>query len=159
MIQQVLDHVRGLEGCSVLPPTGSPAVVPGLELPSDLKEFYSLCGGLILFQEALFPWRIASPEEFEPANIAILGLGPQEDRSDDWYILASSGSDQFISIDLSPARVGRCYDSFIDRHAIAGSCDVVATSFSEFLNRAIDCAGRSLYWLDKRFEGLGDAYD
>jgi antitoxin YokJ len=157
MIRQLLDRISQLEGCSVLPPAGSPNV--RLELPNDLSEFYSLCGGLMLFKGALFPFEVVGPDEFEPANIAILGLGAQEDRSDDWYMLARSGSDQFVSVDLFPARVGRCYDSFVDRHAIAGSCAVVARSFSEFLKSTIDCAGHRLYWLDPRFEGLGDAYD
>ncbi|WP_421034254.1 SMI1/KNR4 family protein [Mitsuaria sp. CC2] len=159
MFRNKLEYFRGLDGCIVHSPVGWPKRVTGLELSSELADFYSLCGGLCLFNKSLFPFEIVGPAEFEPANLAILGLGPQDDRSDYWYIVATSGADQFVSIDLHPERMGRCYDSYIDRHAVAGSCSVVATSFADFLEKTIAYGGRGLYWLDPQFESLGDAYD
>ena len=157
--RNMLENIRGLDGGTVRPPAGMPKVAAGLELPSELADFYTLCGGLSFFNESLFPFEIVGPAEFEPANLVILGLGTQDDRSDYWYVVATSGGDQFVSIDLHPERMGRCYDSYVDRHAVAGSCAVVAASFAEFLDKTIEYGGRGLYWLDPKFKSLGDAYD
>lgn len=159
MIKLLIEAASRVRGCTVLPQRGIPIVKHGLALPDDLKTFYETCGGLHLFQQSLYPIEIAGPEDFEPANLALLGLGPQQDRSDDWYLLARSGPEQSISIDLHSSRAGRCYDSFWDRHAVAGSCTVIALSFTEFLQTTLTRSGSSLYWLEPGFKSFGDAYD
>ncbi|MFG6487199.1 SMI1/KNR4 family protein [Roseateles sp. BYS78W] len=159
MIQRLLEAVSELQGCTVLPSRGQPFVSRELALPDDLKAFYERCGGLRLFEQSPCPFEILGPDEFEPANLAILGLGLQQDISDDWYLLARSGSQQSVSIDLHPSRLGHCYDSFWDRHAVAGSSTVIALSFSKLLQQTVAFAGRGLYWLEPGFKDLGDAYD
>lgn len=159
MIERLLAKIANSEGCLVLSPSEvQPILAPGLRLPQDVATFYSMCGGLILFENEPFSMKIAGPEQFEPSNLAILGAGPQGDPSDSWYVIAMSGSDQFISVDLAPDRNGRCYDSFWDRHAIAGSCPIIALSFSEFLLRSFESGGKELYWLASEFVSPGDAY-
>lgn len=93
------------------------------------------------------------------ANSEIVGSECPEDVSDSWYIVARGGREEAISIDLHPDRLGRCYDSFWDRHGVAGSCAVVALSFGELLGRLLDAEGEYLYWLVNGGVNYGDAYD
>lgn len=145
--------------CVLFSPSGQPAIQNELQMPADLRRFYALCGGAILFTRSDFPIEIAAPSELEPSNLAILGKGRQEDRSDDWYAVARSGSDQVVSIDLNPQRLGRCYDSFWDRHAVAGSCAIVAMNFCEFVRLSLEAEGRELYWTSPGFKSYGDAHE
>ena len=78
------------------------------------------------------------------------GLG---DISFDWF------GEQYVTIDLAPERLGRCYDSFWDRHGVPGECQIVATNFGSFLEQLIEGRGTYWYWLGKAFNQLGDAYD
>jgi hypothetical protein len=48
----VMDDIQRRPGCRLLPPTGFPMVPTGLIVPDDLRRFYRLCGGLILFEHA-----------------------------------------------------------------------------------------------------------
>jgi hypothetical protein len=128
-------------------------------MPDDLRQFYSLCGGATLFSQSHFPIEILAPSDFEPSNLTVLGEGRQDDRSDDWYAVARSGSDQVISIDLNPERLGRCYDSYWDRHAVVGSSAIVAMDFSELIRLSLQAKGRELYWTSPSFKSYGDAYD
>ncbi len=94
------------------------------------------------------------------SNKVILGEhGALGDRSDYWYLLARGSSGEGISIDLHPDRLGRCYDSFWDRHGLAGSCPVIALSFLDLLTRLMDSGGAHWYWLEADFGSLGDAYE
>ena len=54
---------------------------------------------------------------------------------------------------------GKCYDSFWDRHGIAGECTVVAKNFTELLWQLFNSQGKSLFWLNSDFVYIGDAYD
>jgi hypothetical protein len=65
----------------------------------------------------------------------------------------------YLTIDLNQERLGRCYDSFYDRHGIVGSYPTIAKSFTELLEQLFNNKGELLYWLNKDFPSLGDAYD
>ena len=158
-IDEVLVRIRADSLCAVYPPREVPAIQTHLKLPEDLKRFYSLCGGLKLFENSNYSFEIISPELLIPSNIKILGQQYIEDASSSWYIVASSGQDQFISIDLSEAKNGRCYDSFMDAHAVVGSCAIVANTFTNLLVGLYNIKGDYLYWLKPEFKKLGDAYD
>jgi len=41
---------------------------------------------------------------------------------------------------------------------VAGSCDIVALSFTELLRRLVDAQGRQLYWTTAGWPKYGDAY-
>lgn len=156
---ELLAKVENYADCRVSHPSGQPALRNGHALPPDVAEFYSLCGGIVLFESAPFSLTIVAPSEFEPSNLVITGTALYHDPSDDWYVIAKSGSDQLVSIDLSPERLGRCYDSFWDRHAVAGSSPVVARSLEELIVCALQSEGKTLFWLQPQFVSLGDAYD
>ena len=159
-MRELLGRIAGLDGCDLLPRAGQPSLGPGLALPEDLRAFYDLCGGAVLFHDALYSVVIRGPESLVPANPVIIGEPCPEDLTGTWHLVAD-GSDgsQFMSIDLHPDRLGRCYDSFHEIHGVAGSCPVIAASFTDFLERLVVSAGGRWFWLEPGFEPLGDAYD
>lgn len=97
--------------------------------------------------------------EIVPANPVIVSEQTEGDISASWYILADDLNGDYFTIDLSRERLGRCYDSFGDSHAQVGDCKIVAASFTEFLMRMLDNAGRHWHFLQPDFASLGDAYD
>lgn len=49
-IRSLFSEISRLDGCELLPHTGMPAILdPQHQIPADLQEFYSLCGGAVLF--------------------------------------------------------------------------------------------------------------
>lgn len=127
-------------------------------LPEDVEEFYRLCGGIRYFVNSTYSTEIVSPAEFVLANPVILGQLYEEDISSDWYIVARAGPEQLVTIDLNSKRLGRCYDSFYEVHAVAGSCPVIAVSFTDLAERIFKNQGQYWYWLASSFTPVGDAY-
>ena len=158
-IEELVALARGAEGCSVLPPAGLPQVDPPLRLPGDLGRFYELCGGADLFLSQDYGITISPPGQLIPSNIAIIGEQYPDDITATWFTIGVTPDSDYISIDLSPERNGRCYDSFHDSHGIVGSSPVIAVSFADLLERLLRSRGGYWYWLDAHFSDLGDAYD
>ena len=129
------------------------------ELPNDLKVFYENCGGVCFFTDSAYGFTIVSPEEMVLANPIIVGELCGEDISSEWYIIGKDTENNYITIDLAKERLGRCYDSFWDRHGVVGECAIVAQTFTELVSQLYSNQGKSLFWLDDDFNYLGDAYD
>jgi len=158
-LERLLDQISRTHDCKMVAPRGQPVVRQGEHLPGDLGEFYRLVGGISLFDDSSYPVRVVGPEELVRANPEIVGAECPDDISDSWYIVARGGPEEAITIDCSAARLGRCYDSFWDRHGVAGDCRVVALSFTELLRRLFDNGGAHWYWLGSNAPAYGDAYD
>ncbi len=158
-VVDLIDRVRGLSDCEVLPADGLPQLGPSFVLPDDLKDFYELCGGLTLYRDSPYTAVFVSPDRVVPANPVIVGEAGDTDISASWHILVDDTNGDYLTIDLSPERLGRCYDSFYDRHAVPGSSPIIAKSFSELLERLIENRGEHWYWLRSGFNPIGDAYD
>jgi hypothetical protein len=158
-IERLVEAVRQQPNCEVLGAAGLPTLGEGHVLPDDLRRFFEICGGLTLYRDADYAARIVGAIGLRPANPLIVGRQVEDDISASWYVIADDLQGEYLTIDLSPARLGRCYDSFSDRHALRGSCPVIALSFSELLERLIKNDGQHWYWLRAGFESLGDAYD
>ena len=156
MIKSLLKTASRHESCQLKDPDGQPR--SELPLPEDLKEFFEVAGGMKLFAGADYPFEIVSPNEFTKSNPVICDVNGEDDISFHWYIVAKEPP-QYISIDLHPDRLGRCYDSFWDCHAVAGACAIVATSFTALLDQLLQAQGRELFWKQPDFIVLGDAYD
>lgn len=157
-LHRLLDQIGRTRDCNVGTPTGQPILRKGDRLPHDLAEFYDLVGGATLFEHGTYPIRVVGPREFVRANPEIVGSDCPDDMSDSWYIVARGGREESITIDCHADRLGRCYDSFWDRHGVAGECRVVALSFTELLQRLFDSGGGYWYWLGVGAPGYGDAY-
>ncbi|KRE64166.1 SMI1/KNR4 family protein [Paenibacillus sp. Soil750] len=157
-IEALLNQIKGLPNCRVTPMNGLPQTNQH-SLPSDLKRFYEICGGVILFENKDYSCKIVRTEEFVFSNPVIVGEQVDEDISSHWYIIGHDGNGDYISIDLHPDRLGKCYDSYWDRHAVSGNCPVIAKSFTDLLNKLVQNNGERWYWLKEDFKTLGDAYD
>jgi antitoxin YokJ len=158
-IVQVLAQIAATKACLLLPPAGQPSLPPGTPLPADLGAFYSEAGGARLFAGAEYPFTILGPSFVAPTNLRLLGHAKTGDISDHWFTIAEDGNGDFLSIDLSASRLGRCYDSFHETHGVVGSTPIIATSFTELLCRLLANGGTHPYWLASDFSSLGDAYD
>lgn len=158
-ILKILDNIRNTPDCIVHSPCGLPKVDKEVDLPDDLRVFYESCGGVSLFPNKKYGFTIVNPKEMVLANPVIVGELCEEDISSKWYIICKDSENNYITIDLATERLGRCYDSFWDRHGIVGECTIIARNFTELVMDLFNNHGESLYWLDSNFLYLGDAYD
>lgn len=158
-IKQLITKIRTIPDCVVYPTSGLPHIEDKYILPDDIKEFYNLCGGVSLYLNGESTANIVPPSEFILANPVIVGERCENDITSNWYIIANDGNGDYLTIDIQEERLGRCYDSFWDRHGVVGECPIIANSFTELLERLIDNKGQRWYWLRDGFISLGDAYD
>jgi hypothetical protein len=152
-LSDLLDDLAARPGWSLLPVEDAAWEAPPAA-PADLDELRRRCGGIRT------PGGLVVAHRVRSAQAAILGEAHPDDRSFHWYVIAetddSSTSERAV-VDLHPDRLGRCYDAFWDRFAIAGSMPVIAESVTELLERLRHADGDA-YWSDLR-EGSADAYD
>lgn len=158
-IKELIEKIKNNPDCVVFRSKGVPNCGENCVLPEDLKEFYELCGGVILYSSKDYAMEIVNPEKFQLANPIIVGELCPYDISSQWYIIACNMNGDYLTIDLSSERNGRCYDSFWDRHGVVGECPIIANSFTDLLCCLLNSNGEYLYWLDDSFVSLGDAYD
>ena len=158
-VLKLLEILKKDQECKIYPPDGIPVIKAGLKMPDDLRDFYEICGGVELFPEKEYGFTILSPKDITLANPIIIGELCEEDISSTWYVLCKDRNENYITIDMDKKRLGRCYDSFWDRHGVVGECPIVAMSFTELLMSLLTQKGEKLFWLEKDFEYLGDAYD
>lgn len=151
--------------CRVYPPDGLPTIKSEHVLPDDLISFYKLCGGADLFEPErnTYGILIVPPRKLVLANPVIMeGLSEEElaTTSDDvswsWYIIGEAANSQYITIDLSRERLGRCYDSFWEVHP--GNSPIIASTFTDLLVHLLENRGEHFYWLRQDFNPLGDAH-
>jgi len=72
-LSHMLATVARHGGCALVPPAGHVTLPDGFALPDDLRRFYELCGGAVLFEGAPFEWRLNSPQQLVPASPRLLG--------------------------------------------------------------------------------------
>ncbi|MEK3910780.1 SMI1/KNR4 family protein [Paenibacillus sp. FSL H7-0331] len=158
-IESLLTKLKAIPDCVVHSPSGLPILEEGFLLPSDLTDFYKFCGGVNLFTKGDYSISIVSPSDFVLANQVIVGEKCEDDISSTWYTIAKDDNGDYLTIDLQIERLGKCYDSFWDRHGVIGDCPVIANSFIDLLKQLIENDGNRWYWLENDFVSLGDAYD
>ncbi|HEX6681617.1 MAG TPA: hypothetical protein VF062_02430 [Candidatus Limnocylindrales bacterium] len=167
-LSAILAEIAGRPGCRVLPPAGQPPSIPDWDVPQDIAEFYRLCGGLLLFDQAPYAWRVSGPSGLVPASPRLLtpdlaarvAVEYPDDLTNGCYVIADGGNgmstEPHVVVDLHPARAGRCYAAFWDTYGLVDQMPVVAR----------DVAGL-LRWLlasdpqtgDAPDTAYGDAYD
>jgi hypothetical protein len=158
----MIDLMRREPSCLVQPPSGQPVLADaGHGIPDDLREFYDACGGAELFITAPFAWSICEPRRLVPTNPEVVGEQVPDDITASWYIVGRERGDStsLISIDLGTGKRGWTYDSNFEVHGVAGSCAVLAHSFTDLLDKLLAARGEYLFWTVDSFVSLGDAYD
>jgi hypothetical protein len=160
-IQSIIQSISRHKNCVVHPPSQSQILLEdGDLLPDDVKEFYTLCNGIDLFNESHCAVRIVAQQQFSLANPILVGEKCEYDISSHWYTIADIYDGNLLTIDLHPERLGRCYDSHWDTHALVGSSTVIALSFTALLTQLWNAQGADeWYWEKSSFQALGDAYD
>ena len=158
-IDELLHRISSEAGCTISPPSGIPAVLPGHAIPDDVLAFYRVAGGASLFPGSDYEYNILPPGEVRPANAVMKIDSGEGDISDAWYVIADDRGGDYLSIDFDPTRLGRCYDSFHETHGMVGDTPIIARSFSELLERLLENRGSYPYWLRDDFQPIGDAYD
>ncbi|UEP24371.1 SMI1/KNR4 family protein [Burkholderia ambifaria] len=158
-IKEIIEIIRSDSRCQVLPASGDLQPLPGSDLayPNDLAEFYNLCGGVVLFRSRKdnVSFKILPASEVLQTNMLVVGEPCEDDISFSWYAICKTDNGDYISIDTSKERSGRCYDSNFEIHGVAGSCPIIALSFSELLCLLYRSSGMDVFWKTRDY---GDAY-
>ncbi|AMM02987.1 MULTISPECIES: SMI1/KNR4 family protein [Pseudomonas] len=158
-IKHILEKFSNDPRIDVFPPDSPLPTLPNfLSYPPDLAEFYKLCGGAQLFspKNDSISFTILPPQQIKQSNTEIVGTPCDDDISSSWYLICKTDNNDYISIDLSIERSGRCYDSNFEIHGVAGSCPIIALSFKELLVSIYTSDGDDIFWRNRNY---GDAYD
>ena len=177
-ILSLLESMRRMPDCDVRAPAGLPTIRPHHLLPDDVRAFYRACSGFTwsLYVASRFwdSFSVLAPDRVVLANPMVCCISEEELRtmgfdddeiSWDWYVIAADGNGDYMSIDLGPGRLGRCYDSFHETHALRGQTPILGLSFTEFLTRIVARIEGTRHSNWNWVEGglgtmsLGDAYD
>jgi len=166
-LENLLHRIQVTPDWRIDVPVGQPGIGEHHRLPDDLRNFYQLCGGLSLAENTAYSVTIVPPTKCLLVNPVILGEDVAElvqrtegdDISWSWYIIADLGNRDYLTIDLSQERLGRCYDSFHETHGLIGNTPIIALSFTELVLSLFENRGQYWYWLQPDFASLGDAYD
>jgi hypothetical protein len=158
-IKKTIETIRAKRTCILHPPKNLTSQPLNSHLPADLVDFYNAYGSIEIGPDSDYPLFISSIDELTSSNLTILGETIDGDITSNWRVIARGRTDEYVSLDISPDRLGWCYDSFTDRHGVAGSCPILAMSFTEFLEKISLQKTERHFWLEKNFHSHGDAYD
>lgn len=152
-IAVLVDLLRRRSDCSLHPPRGLPELAATHSLPPDLREFYTLCGGASLHEDADHPCELRAPENFKQANAVLLSELTAQDQharlpadhfSWGWYTLAEFGTpSELIAINCASPQEGACYTC--DWVTYPNPTQVAAPSFTALLQRLVTDEGRT-FW-------------
>lgn len=167
LIEEIVTRIKTLPNCTVLPPSGLPRTNEEHALTDEIIRFYELCGGVTLFKDAPYSVRILPPDEVKQATpifwdneiIEAAQESIEFKVSSGWYVIVDLDESNYLSVDLNRKRLGRCYQTFWDSYAVIGETPIVASSFSDLLERLLKSQGDYWYFLKEDFISLGDAYD
>ncbi|NTX02582.1 SMI1/KNR4 family protein [Myxococcus sp. CA040A] len=118
----------------------------GWTLDSDLRAFYLHSNGGTLFKPLPDAnYCILSLEEIERARVAIMGRDEDTYGAASQYTLVDMQDTNFVVLDVAQQQGGR-YPLFDAFHETFPQTKRIASSFEEFLTRALRSGGR-VYWL------------
>lgn len=165
-IEQLIERIKKLENCYVLPPSGLPSIENGVMLPQDVIRFYELCGGVELYKSKDYCVEFVRPTDFVPTSPLVWDeeiINASRDVFEvkiatTWYRVVDLGDSNFVAIDLNLNKSGRCYKAFWDSYAVKDETPIIANSFTELLSRFIDNNGEHWYFMQDDFVSYGDAY-
>ncbi|NOK20549.1 SMI1/KNR4 family protein [Corallococcus carmarthensis] len=119
----------------------------GWKLDADLRAFYQRSDGGTLFEEQPdASYRILSLEEIRRARVAIMGRDNDQYGAPSHYTLVDMQDTNYVILDVAQ-QAGGAYPLFDAWHETYPVAKPIASSFAEFLERAMRSDGFS-YWLD-----------
>jgi antitoxin YokJ len=167
-IKELIEIIASKKNCVVHTPAGLPKVGNNFNLPEDVIEFYTLCGGVELYNDSDFPYTVLPPNKVKPSTPIIFGAeGMNEfkrdlagdDPTNNFFTIVEDDNGDYLVLDLDSERLGFCYDAFHENYGSPGDMPVIALDFTELLTRLVENEGKDIYWLDGDFNPYGDAYD
>ena len=165
-VEKIINRIKENKECKLI--NRKKRIDTNLRLPNDLKYFYEHYDSLEMFIDNPFGMRIVPLKDLVVTNNQLYSKDDviwdelEGDISNKWYIIAEAEQlGQYVSIELGDKHFGYCYDSNHETHANPGYCQVIAKSFSEFLERLYECQGEGTtwFWLEEDYPDYGDAYD
>lgn len=159
-IASLIAQIGSTPDCSLMPATGLPSLPSGLDLPPDLRQFYELCGGCVIYGRRIrpAPARIVGPQELQRIDLTICGDTISPGPFQFWFAIADVADGNYIAIDLHPHHRGKCYDCFHETFTIPGYVNIIASSFADLLSRLLRHTEDSSFWLEDDFQALGEAF-
>jgi cell wall assembly regulator SMI1 len=131
----------------------------GCALPDDMRRFYSVLGGALLFRKSDAPYEIVEPKLIRPVAFDVLGDAASEiPVPPSWFSICDVQDGNYVAIDLPAKPNGEVWliDCFHETIGLEDYSTVIALSFSELLERALASRGEH-YWLDEH-PSYGDAF-
>lgn len=117
----------------------------GIVLPDDMRSFYACCDGAELFRAEPDdpPFRLMRLSELTRARVAIYGEDGEEygPSSDFVFCDVLDGNFAAIQLESKSANFGRIIDCFHETYPDPDYLTVIASSFSEFLKKALHSSG------------------
>ncbi len=131
----------------------------GHPLPSDLRQFYERCNGASLFSgKDGHPFRIMPLHKVNRTRIYIFGRDTSDWAPESWYAICDMSDSNYIGVDLafSNSNSYPVIDCFHESHGTHGDDQIIALSFTEFLQCTLASKGKP-YWLQRGFKSYGAA--
>jgi hypothetical protein len=120
----------------------------GWRLDPDLRAFYLHCNGAELFERRPdMPYRLLPLSEIVRARIAVFGKDEERLGPASQYAICDVQDGDYVLIDVSRQENER-YPILDGNHEAFPDpvyCEQIASSFSEFLERALQSQGRLFY--------------
>ncbi|RKG77776.1 SMI1/KNR4 family protein [Corallococcus terminator] len=118
----------------------------GWKLDPDLRAFYLHCDGCTLFETLPdAKYRVLPLTEIQHARRAIRASDEEEDGAASQYTLVDMQDTNYVVLDVAQAANGH-YPLFDAFHETYPETERIASSFEEFLERALRSGDRA-YWL------------
>jgi hypothetical protein len=120
----------------------------GWNFDADLRAFYLNSDGARLFSRFDSAYNILPLQGIERARTAVFGSDSDDYGSPFLYVICDVQDGNYSAVDVSCPTNGfyPLFDVFHETIATRDFCKMVAGSFSEFLERALE-SNNHLYWL------------
>jgi hypothetical protein len=126
----------------------------GWRLDPELRAFYLHCNGAELFERPNSPYRFLPLSGVIRARVAIRGKDEDSRGPASWYVLCDVGDGNYIVVDGGAQQDGRypLLDGYREMFPDPEFCGRIASSFSEFLEKALSSGGGH-FWLEEQHSG------
>jgi cell wall assembly regulator SMI1 len=131
------------------------------QLPEDVKEFYRRYETVKLFTyKGGWQYRFVPISEMRITGLDIYGKYYENDGPSSWFTICDVMDGNYIAVDLASKKDNQWnyIDCFHETYGVPGECKVIAKSFVELLERCLH-SGDTHYYLEKDFQGYGDALE